>query len=95
MHSNRSRDKEQDQCDSQLSLGFRSRFPHVVLTLSLRIFKLADYKVRWFRVNRDASLLYHLGRTSKNNIEGCLKELVRSVRHGYISFNLFNRTKDE
>lgn len=33
MHSNEPCDKEQDQCDSQLSLGLRTRFSHAVLTL--------------------------------------------------------------
>lgn len=46
MHSNGFRDKEQDQCDSQLSPGLRTRFSYVVLALPTRG---ASYAVATFK----------------------------------------------
>lgn len=46
MHSNGSRDKEQDQCDSQLSPGLRTRFSHVVLTFLLDERHGCNFKTR-------------------------------------------------
>lgn len=47
MHSNGSRDKEQDQCDSQLSPGLRTRFSYVVLTFLLTNVVVATSKRGW------------------------------------------------
>lgn len=54
MHSNGSRDKEQDQCDSQLSPGLWTRFSHVVLTLLWRTswLQLQNEVSHWERSKR-------------------------------------------